>query len=113
MKTSCVVPAAEGSIIIKKDKNKNYKIDINVMRLESPDRLNPPKESYVVWMTTDVSKAKNIGQIKTSRRLFSSILKSSLKTVSLLQPTGFFITSEDDGNIKYPNGQVVLRTQVE
>lgn len=111
MKTSSVVHAVEGSVIIKKGINKNYKIDINVIRLASPDRLNPPKEGYVVWMTADGSKAKNIGQIKTSRRLFSSILKSSLKTVSTLQPTGFFITSEDNVNIKYPNGQVVLRTQ--
>jgi hypothetical protein len=104
---------AEGTIKIKKNRNNNYNIDLNVMRLESPERLNPPKEIYVVWMTAEGSKAKNIGQIKTSRRLFSSTLRSSLKTVSTTQPIGFFITSEDDGNIKYPNGQVVLRTQVE
>ncbi len=109
--TSSVVPAAEGTVKIKKDKNKNYNIDLNVMRLASPDRLNPPKDFYVVWMTTEGSDAKNIGQIKTSSSLLSKTLKSSLKTVSTTQPTGFFITAENNGNIQYPGEEVVLKTQ--
>jgi hypothetical protein len=109
--TSSVVPAAEGRVKIKKDKNKNYNIDLNVMRLANPDRLNPPKEFYVVWMTSQGSDAKNIGQIKTSSSLLSKTLRSSLKTVSTTEPTGFFITAESDGNIQYPGGQVVLKTQ--
>lgn len=109
--TSPVVPAAQGTVKIKKDKNKNYNIDLNVMRLASPDRLNPPKDLYVVWMTTVGSDAKNIGQIKTSSSLLSKTLKSSLKTISTTQPTGFFITAENDGNIQYPGEEVVLKTQ--
>jgi hypothetical protein len=109
--TSSIVPAAEGTVKIKKDKNKNYNIDLNVMRLASPERLNPPKDFYVVWMTTQGSDAKNIGQIKTSSSLLSSTLRSSLKTVSIFNPTGFFITAESDANVQYPGGQVVLRTQ--
>ncbi|MEO8583827.1 MAG: hypothetical protein ABI415_08515 [Flavitalea sp.] len=109
--TSSVVPAAEGTVKIKKDKNNNYKIDLKIIRLASPDRLNPPKDIYVVWMNTDNNSAKNIGQIKTSSGFLSNTLKSSLGTVSTTFPTGFFITSENDGNVQYPNGQVVLKTQ--
>ena len=109
--TSSVVPAAEGTVKIKKDKNNNYNIDLSVRRLASPDRLNPAKKFYVVWMNSDNNAAKNIGQIKTSSSLFSKTLKSSLKTVSTTQPTSFFITAEDDTNIQYPAGVVVLTTQ--
>ncbi|CAN5189759.1 hypothetical protein BH11BAC6_BH11BAC6_05180 [soil metagenome] len=108
--TSSVVPAAEGIVKIKKDKNNNYNIDINIMRLASPDRLNPPKDLYVVWMNTDNNAAKNIGQIKTSSGFLSKTLKSSLQTVSTTNPTGFFITAENDGNVQYPSGEVVLKT---
>jgi hypothetical protein len=109
--TSSVVPAAEGTVKIKKDKNNNYNIDLSVKRLASPDRLNPPKKFYVVWMNSDNNAAKNIGQIKTSSSLLSKTLKSSLKTVSTTKPTSFFITAEDDTNIQYPAGVVVLTTQ--
>lgn len=109
--TSSVVPAAEGTVKIKKDKNNNYHIDLNLKRLASPDRLNPPKDFYVVWMNTDNNAAKNIGQIKTLSSLLSKTLKSSLNTVSTTPPTGFFITAESDGNVQYPSGQVVLKTQ--
>lgn len=109
--TSSVVPAAEGTVKIKKDKNNNYNIDLNIKRLASPDRLNPPKDLYVVWMNTDNNAAKNIGQIKTSSGFLSKTLKSSLETVSTTNPTGFFITSENDGNVQYPTGEVVLKTR--
>lgn len=107
---SSVVPAAEGSVKLKKDKNGNYDIDIYVMRLADPKRLNPPKDSYVVWMKTDDAGTINIGQLKTSSSLLSKALKSSLKTVTSSKPTGFFITAENNAAIQYPEGEVVLQT---
>ncbi len=41
--TSSVVPAAQGSVKVKKDNNNNYSIDLNVIRLADPKRLNPRK----------------------------------------------------------------------
>ncbi len=38
--TSSIVPAAEGTVKIKNDKNKNYVIDLNVIRLAEPKRLS-------------------------------------------------------------------------
>ena len=40
---STIVPGAEGSVKIKKDKNKNYKIDLNVIHLTEAKRLTPPR----------------------------------------------------------------------
>ncbi|MDQ6815128.1 MAG: hypothetical protein M3040_15435 [Bacteroidota bacterium] len=108
--TSSVVPAAQGSVKVNKDNNKNYNIDLNVMRLADPKRLNPPKQVYVVWMDTESNGTKNLGQLKTSTGLFSSTLKSSLKTVTPYKPVRIFITAEDNADIQYANGQMVLNT---
>lgn len=109
--TSTVVPAAEGSVKVKKDKNNNYNIDLHVKRLADPKRLSPAKELYIVWMETEQNGRKNIGQLKTSSGMFSSTLTSSLKTVASFKPAGFFITAEDNANIQYPGGQTVLSTE--
>ena len=108
--TSSVVPAAEGSVKVKKDKNNNYNIDLSVIRLADPKRLSPSKQLYVVWMDADQNGTKNIGQLKTSSGMLSKTLKSSLKTVSSVKPTRIFITAEDDAAVQYPGGQVVLDT---
>ncbi len=108
---SSVVPAAEGAVKIKKDKNKNYDIELSVMRLAEPDRLFPSSHLYIVWMETEGFGTKNIGRLKTSTRMFSKTLKSSLRTVSTFKPTKIFITAEDDANIQYPGGQTVLSTE--
>jgi len=109
--TSSVVPAAEGSVKVSKDRNNNYSIDLYVMRLADPKRLTPAKDFYIVWMNSGNAEAKNIGQLKTSSSMLSKALKSSLKTVASTKPTGFFITAEDHADIQYPAGQEVLRTE--
>jgi hypothetical protein len=107
---SAVVPAAEGTVTIKQGKNNNYNIDLNVKRLADPSRLTPPKALYVVWMETSQSGIHNLGQLNTSTKGLSKMLSSSLKTVTPHQPTGFFITAEDNAIGNYPGMIVVLRT---
>jgi hypothetical protein len=107
---SAVVPAAEGSIKMKKDNNNNYSIDLSVIRLADPQRLSPAKKLYLVWMDVENSSTKNIGRLSTSSGLFSNTLKSSLQTVTAFKPVKIFITAEDDPGILYPAGQVVLTT---
>lgn len=109
---SSVVPAAEGFVKVKKDKNSNYNIDLDVKNLAESKRLSPTKETYIVWMETEQNGSKNIGQLKTSSGVLSNALTSSLKTVATFKPTGFFITAENDANIQYPDGQTVLTTGV-
>jgi hypothetical protein len=108
--TSSVVPAAEGTVKINKDKNKNYHIQISLSNLAEPNRLQPSKNTYVVWMETDDNAVKNIGQINTSTGFLSKRLKASFETVTPVKPTKIFITAEDDSNIQYPGMQVVLTT---
>lgn len=110
-KQSTVVPAAEGSVKIKKDRNDNYNIDVSVVRLANPERLHPPKKTYVVWMETKDNGIKNIGKINSSTSLFSKTLKASLNTITSFHPKKFFITAEEDGAIQHPGSQVVLSTK--
>ncbi len=103
--TSQVVPAAEGEISVKKDNNNNYSIKMEITNLAAVDRLEPPKDSYVVWMETERGAARNIGRIETSNSL-----KVTFETVSSFRPTKIFITAEENENALYPGEMVVLTT---
>ena len=110
-RSSSFVPAAEGSVKIKKDKNNNHSINVSVTHLAPPSKLLPPQKTYVVWMATENNGIKNIGQLHSSGSLFSKTLKASLKTVSSFKPTSFYITGEDDYDAQYSSSFVVLSTQ--
>ncbi|MBN2763491.1 MAG: hypothetical protein JXR41_10400, partial [Bacteroidales bacterium] len=85
--TSSVVPAAQGEVTVKQDKNNNYVIKMEISNLAEVDRLQPPRKGYVVWMEADRGLTRNIGLITSS-----SNLKVSFETVATLRPTRIFIT---------------------
>ncbi|OQP51713.1 hypothetical protein [Niastella populi] len=107
---SSIVPAAEGSVKIKKDNNNNYKIDISIMRLADPKRLQPPKNTYVAWIVTQDQGLKNIGRLHSSSGFLSKTMKASLNTVTSLKPVRILITAEENGSVQHPGSQVVLTT---
>ncbi|MDQ6608906.1 MAG: hypothetical protein M3Y85_03695 [Bacteroidota bacterium] len=107
---SSVVPAAQGSIKMKKDNNNNYKIEVSVTNLAPPDRLQPPHSVYVVWIETEQNGTKNIGQLNSESGFLSKALKGSLTAISPYKPTRLFITAEDNAAIQFPNSMVVLST---
>ncbi len=107
---SSVVPAASGFAKIKKDKNKNYTVKIQISDLAEVERLQSSQLTYVVWMETDQGNMENLGQLKSSTSLFSKRHKASLETVSSFKPTKIFIKSEYEINVRYPGMQVVLTT---
>jgi hypothetical protein len=108
--TSSVVPAARGDVKVKKDNNNNYSIQISLNNLAEPKRLEPSKNTYVVWMETSDNVTKNIGQINSSTGFLSNKLKASFETVSSTKPTKIFLTAEDDASIQYPGTQVIMTT---
>jgi len=103
--TSTVVPAAEGYVKVKQDKNKNYAIEMRISNLAGIERLQPPKSTYLVWLETETNDIKNIGRITSSNNL-----KVSFNTVSSFKPVKIFITAEDDERAQYPGDMVVLST---
>lgn len=107
---SSVVPAARGFVKVKKDNNSNYNIKVELTNLAEVSRLQPPRQTYVVWMETDQQTTKNIGQIHSSSNMLSKKLKASLETVSSFKPIKIFITAEDDAAAQYPGTQMILST---
>lgn len=105
--TSSVVPAATGAVNVKKDKNKNYILNIEVRNLAEPKNLNPSKDAYLVWMEDGTNPVKKLGQLSPQ----SKSLKGSLTATTTADPKRVFITAENDINIQYPDGQVVLTTK--
>ncbi len=107
---SSVVPAARGFVKVKKDNNSNYNIKVELNNLAEVNRLQPPRQTYVVWMETDQQTTKNIGQIHSSSNMLSKKLKASLETVSSFKPIKIFITAEDEAAVQYPGSQLILST---
>jgi len=110
---SNVVPAADGYVKVKQDKNDNYEIQVKVKHLAPPERLNPPQDTYVVWVETASSGVENIGQLDVSSSMVSDTRKGSLETVSSYKPEEVFITAESSPNVQYPSLQEVLRAEVD
>ncbi len=108
--TSTIVPAAEGTVKIKEDKNNNYAVDVEVRHLAEPNKLPMSKNVYVVWVETERNGVQNLGQLNTSSGLLSSTLKASLQAVTPYKPTRLFITGEDAATVQYPGNYVVLNT---
>ena len=108
--TTSIAPAAEGKVKVKRDHNKNYAIKISVSNLVEVERLQPPRQAYVVWMLSDHEYVENIGRLNSSKGFLSKRLKATFKTVSSSRPIEIYITAEDDGNIGIPSDQIVLKT---
>ena len=108
--TSQIVPAARGSVKVKKDGNSNYLIKVFVSNLAEVTRLQPPKQSYVIWMVGDENITKNIGKINSSSSMLSSKLQASFQTVSVSKPHRIFITAEDNADITVPGSMIILST---
>lgn len=104
--TSTVLPAADAVVKIDKNDNNNYEIDLRVENMAKPDRLDPPRKKYVVWMVSEKNGTINMGNLEISKKL-----KGSLETASPYKPICFFITAEDKEIVDTPSTQVVLNSE--
>ena len=104
---SSVVPAAEGHVKVKTDKNNNYIIKINLSNLAGIERLEPARKTYVIWMLTEQQMPENIGRLSTSNKL-----NATFETVSSYKPMKIFITAEENENAQMPSEMIVLTTDV-
>jgi len=103
---SNTVPAARGDVMVKKDKNNNYNIKLEISFLAEPERLNPPKKYYVVWLSSSENQIPlNLGQI-----IGTSKLKVTFESVSSSKPKRIFVTAEDDVSTQFPGQYMVLET---
>ncbi len=102
-----VTPGARISARVHTDKNENININVTAKYLASPERLTPSKNIYVVWVKTVSNGTINIGQLQSE-----SSKKSTLKTITPFDPVEIFITAEDDGSVKWPEGLTIAKTRI-
>lgn len=107
---SSVVPAATGDVKVKKDKNNNYHVTVNVANLAEPQKLTPSRDVYIVWMDSDRNITKKLGQIKVGSGMFSKALAGELSVTEAEKPERVFITAEDNADTMSPSTEVVLTT---
>lgn len=111
--TSTILPAAQGTVQVKIDDNKNYLIKIELSNLSPSTRLTPPKEAYVVWMVNVDNAINNLGQLNSSTSFMSKNLDASFETVSASKPYKIMITAENDVSTQYPSfSEVILTTSI-
>lgn len=107
---SSVVPAAKGSVKIKKDNNNNYQIYLEIKDLAEVERLQSSKQMYIVWMETERGIYENLGQLQSSTGFMSKQLKASLESSSPYKPVRIFVTAENESNVQYPDSIEILTT---
>ena len=104
--TSPVLPAADAVVKIDKGDSNNYQLKLEVENMAKPDRLDPPRKNYVVWMVSERNGTINMGNLKISNKL-----KGSLETVTPYKPICFFVTAEERQDVDTPSTQVVLNSE--
>lgn len=104
---SSAVPAASGKVQVKRDKNQNYVVKVNVRNLAPADRLTPPGRTYIVWMESDRNTIKKLGLLEPR----SKSLDASLSATAVADPNRIFVTAEDSPETQYPGGTEVLATK--
>jgi hypothetical protein len=108
---SSVSPAARGYVKVHSDRNKNYEIKVRIYNLAEPERLDPPRNTYVVWMDTEDNETRNIGQIKSTTKSLSKALKATLETNSPFKPYKVYVTAEENGSVQEPDERIILTTE--
>lgn len=102
---SSVAPAAEIVAKKSKDKNDNVVIDITAKNLASPERLDPPRSVYNVWIVTESDGTKNVGQLMNK-----NAQTATLRVMTPFEVREIIITAEDRGDHSFPSGFEISRT---
>ena len=104
---SSVVPAATGKVQIKRDKNENYLIKLNVRNLAPADRLSPPARTYIAWMESGSNSIRKLGLLEPKSRN----LEAALTATAVANPERIFVTAENGPDVQNPGGNEVLATR--
>jgi hypothetical protein len=108
--SSSVVPAAKGTVKVKKDNNQNYNVKAEIEDLAAVERLQTSKQTYVVWLETERGNYENLGQLVSSKGFMSKQYTANLETITSFKPVRIFVTAENGLNVRYPDSVEILTT---
>jgi hypothetical protein len=108
MRADSSVPAASGTVHAQADKdNGNTKLDIKVQNLAQPSNLNPPANTYVVWVRPNDGEAVREGAIG-----LNGDLNGEMHATTVLKDFEVFITPEESKTVTTPSSTELLRAHV-
>lgn len=108
MTASSNVPAANGIVKIEKGKdNGNTRLNIKVTNLADPARLNPPANTYLVWIRPSGGTPEKEGVIRVNKNL-----DGEFHAVTASKDCDVFITAEQTENAATPSPDEVLQAHV-
>ena len=108
MQASNGVPAANGTVTVKRNKNnKNTDLDVKVRNLAAPSSLTPSEGVYVVWVRPNGDTPQKEGAIGLGNNL-----SGELKAVTTAKDFEVFITAEPGETVTTPSGPEVLKAHV-
>lgn len=99
-------PAAMGEVKTSRDPNGNTALHLVVRHVAPPQNLQPPKNSYVVWVESPEGQYTSLGQLKIGNNRDGEITG-----VTPLKQFRLVVTAEDFGTVTAPSDQVVLKTE--
>lgn len=104
---SQVTPAADITVKTMKQGKPNYLVTITANNLAASERLNPPKEIYVIWAISEAGVIRNVGHFTQK-----NAVKSTYKASFPYKPVEIFITAEDEEGLCQPAGTEITRTKL-
>lgn len=100
-------PGAQGTVKFKVGDNGNINLDVLTRSLAPPSSLNPPENTYVVWVQPPGMAPKNYGALKVN-----SQEQGELKTETPYKRFKIFITAEENPQVEAPMAAPVLSADI-
>ena len=104
---SPLVPAADITAKTKKQGKLNYLVTITANNLAASERLDPPKEIYIIWAVSETGVTRNVGHF-IQQNAINSIYRASFP----YKPIEVFITAEDEEDLCKPSGIEISRIKL-
>src|SRR3981081_343022 len=98
------VPAAAGESRLRKEKNGNLKLKVEVYHLAKPGALTPARQTYVVWTQARGKDPQNRGVLKVNDKL-----EGTFEDTVSNQDFDVFITAEDNPKAEFPSEPKLLK----
>jgi hypothetical protein len=105
---SDLVPSASGKVVVKEDNNGNRKVKVQVSHLADPERLNPVRSGYMVWLEPKGKDPEPLGMLKVDKDL-----KGEIEGTTPYKSFSVFVTAEENPKPERPEGTEILRADLE
>ena len=98
------IPAATAKAHLKKEKNGNLKLKVEVYHLAKPGALTPARQVYVVWTQARGKDPQNRGALKVNNKL-----EGTFEDTVSNEDFDIFITAEDNPTAEVPSEPKLLK----